>query len=150
MTASTSAHSIFDILLVEDNRADIVLTTRAFETHHPAHRLHVVTTGDEAMAFVRQEGTHQQASRPHLILLDLNLPGMDGREVLVEIKADRTLRRIPVVVLTSSESKDDLLACYDSHTNAYMTKPRTFDELVDLTRRLTDFWFSAVHLPPTD
>ena len=150
MNSSPSDQAACDILLVEDNRADVVLTTRAFEKHHAAHRLHVVMSGDEAMSFLRRADTHQLAPRPNLILLDLNLPGMDGREVLAEVKADPKLKTIPIVVLTSSEHRDDLLACYELHANAYLTKPRAFDDLVDLTQKLVDFWFSAALLPPVD
>jgi CheY-like chemotaxis protein len=139
----------FDILVVEDNRADVVLLKKAFQELQADHRLHVAVNGDEALAFVHRQPPFAGAPRPAIILLDLNLPGRDGREVLEEIKADETLRRIPVIVLTSSQSDAEARQCYDLHANAFMTKAANFDELVGLVRQITVYWLSAVRLPPS-
>ena len=147
MSLPGSDRSPFDILVVEDNRADVVLLKKAFNELKADDRLHVAVNGDEALAFLYRWPPFADAPRPALILLDLNLPGRDGREVLEEIKADESLRRIPVVVLTSSRSERDVYQCYDLHANAYMTKSAGFDELVQLTRQISDYWLSAVRLP---
>ena len=147
MNAAGSDRGPFDILVVEDNRADVVLLTRAFEEQQLDYCIHVAINGDEALAFLYRQPPFVDAPRPAIILLDLNLPGLDGREVLAEIKANETLRRIPVVVLTSSRAEVDVRRCYDSHANAYMTKADSFDELVALTRQISDYWLSAVRLP---
>ncbi|MCO6459289.1 MAG: response regulator [Pirellulaceae bacterium] len=147
----STAHSTgegYDVLLVEDSRGDALLVNRAFEEGQAGTRLHVAVDGEAALAFLRQEGPHTAAPRPDLILLDLNLPGMDGREVLATIKADASLRRIPVVVLTSSQSEDDVRNCYNLHANAYMPKTSSFDGLISLTRAIRGYWLSAVKLPP--
>ena len=148
MNASSANRGSFDILLVEDNRADIVLFKKAIEQVQSAHRIHVAMDGVEAMAFLRREDTYHDAPHPALILLDLNLPGKDGREVLAEIKADDGLRRIPVVMLTSSHHPDDILDCYNLHANAYMTKAENFGELLDLTKKISEYWLADVKLPP--
>ena len=149
MNAVGFHQDVFDILVVEDNRADVVLLKKAFEELAADHCLHVAINGDEALAFLYGRPPFADAPRPAIILLDLNLPGRDGREVLEEIKADETLRRIPVVVLTSSQSDVEVRQCYDLHANAFMTKAANFDELVELVRQITDYWLSAVRLPPS-
>ena len=147
MSAARRDPSSCDILVVEDNRADVVLLKKAFEEIRSGHCLHVATNGDEALAFLRQQEPFADAPRPAIVLLDLNLPGRDGREVLETIKATEALRRIPVIVLTSSRSEVDIRQCYDLHANAYMTKADTFDELVELVQTISDYWLSAVRLP---
>lgn len=148
MTAFSSEQKAFDLLLVEDNRADIILLTKAFESAKLSHHIHVVMNGDDAISFLRRDEGYQDAPRPALILLDLNLPGKDGREVLEEIKQDDVLRRIPVIVLTSSHSEKDVVHCYDLQANAVMTKVADFVELVELTKSICGYWLSAVKLPP--
>lgn len=147
MNATGSEPSSFDILVVEDNRADAVLLKKAFEEEQSGHCIHVARNGDEALAFLCQQEPFADAPRPAIILLDLNLPGRDGREVLECVKTTEALRRIPVIVLTSSSSDVDVHQCYDLHANAYMTKAATFDELVDLVRMISSYWLSAVRLP---
>ncbi|MEO8495672.1 MAG: response regulator [Planctomycetota bacterium] len=147
MNVSKSDRAAFDILVVEDNRADVVLLKKAFEEEAAAHTIHVAINGDEALAFLNRQPPFATAPRPAIILLDLNLPGRDGREVLEEIKNNEKLRRIPVVVLTSSQSVLDVRACYDLHANAYVTKAANFDDLLVLVRQICDFWLSATRLP---
>jgi two-component system, chemotaxis family, response regulator Rcp1 len=137
-----------EILLVEDNPADIRLTTEAFKDSAVPHRLHCVRDGVEAMAYLRRENGFEHAPRPAVVLLDLNLPRKDGREVLGEMKADPELRRIPVVVLTTSQAEHDLLRAYDLHANCYMTKPLDFDRFTGVVAQIRDFWLNAVALPP--
>ncbi len=139
--------SIIDVLLVEDDPGDVLMTREAFEEHKLRNNLHVVNDGVEAVSFLRREGEYADAPRPGLILLDLNLPRMDGREVLGAIKGDEALRRIPVVVLTTSEAEEDVLRSYDLHANAYVTKPVDFDRFIDVVRRIDDFFVSVVKLP---
>ena len=139
--------SPIELLLVEDDPGDVLMTTEALEESKLLTSLHVVRDGEDAVAFLRQEGTHADAPRPDLILLDLNLPRLDGREVLAEIKADPDLRRIPVVVLTTSSAEEDVLRSYDLHANAYVTKPVDFDRFVEVFRQIDDFWISVVRLP---
>jgi CheY-like chemotaxis protein len=136
-----------EVLLVEDDPGDVLLTREAFEDHKVRNSLHVVNNGVEAMAFLRREGEYAAAPTPDLILLDLNLPRMDGREVLAAIKADEVLRRIPVVVLTTSEAEEDVLRSYHLHANAYVTKPVDFDRFIDVVRRIDEFFVSVVKLP---
>lgn len=138
-----------EILLVEDSPGDIRLTQEAFKEGKLLNLLHVVNDGVEALAFLRRQGKYAQASRPELILLDLNLPKKDGREVLAEIKADEDLRRIPVVVLTISEAEEDILKSYNLYANCFITKPVEFMKFMDVVRAIEDFWFSIVRLPPT-
>lgn len=138
------------ILLVEDNPADVVLTRAALEEAKFANDLHVVGDGEEAMRFLRREGEHANATRPDLVLLDLNLPRMDGREVLAAVKSDPDLKRIPVVVLTTSSHDEDILRAYDTHANAYITKPVDLDCFVKAAKSLQNFWIGLVHLPPRD
>ncbi|GAA4016410.1 MULTISPECIES: response regulator [Allokutzneria] len=137
----------FDVLLVEDDPGDVLMTQEAFELHKIRNSLHVVPDGVEALAFLRREGAHANAPRPGLILLDLNLPKKDGREVLAEIKADESLRTIPVVVLTTSEAEEDILRSYDLHANAYVTKPVDFHRFVEIVQRIDDFFVTVVKLP---
>jgi two-component system, chemotaxis family, response regulator Rcp1 len=136
-----------EILLVEDNPGDVRLTVEALKDGKVSNRLHVAMDGVEALAFLRQEGPHAGAPRPDVILLDLNLPKKDGREVLAEIKADDHLRRIPVVVLTTSSSEQDILRTYDLHANCYITKPVDLDQFMDVVRSIENFWLSVVKLP---
>jgi CheY-like chemotaxis protein len=123
------------------------MTQEAFEHHKIRNQLHVVRDGVEALEFLRREGQYEDAPRPGLILLDLNLPKMDGREVLAEIKADETLRPIPVVVLTTSEAEEDILRSYNLHANAYVTKPVDFDRFIEVVRQIDDFFVTVVKLP---
>ncbi|GAA3129208.1 response regulator [Planomonospora alba] len=139
-----------DVLLVEDDPGDILLTKEAFELNKVRNKLHVVNDGEQAMAFLRREGEYADAPRPDLILLDLNLPRKDGREVLQDIKSDGDLRRIPVVVLTTSEAEEDILRSYNLHANAYVSKPVDFDQFINVVRRIDDFFVTVVKLPSTD
>jgi CheY-like chemotaxis protein len=136
-----------DVLLVEDDEGDVLMTREAFEHHKLRNQLHVVPDGVEAIAFLRQEGQHADAPRPGLILLDLNLPRKDGREVLEEIKSDETLRSIPVVVLTTSQAEEDILRSYNLHANAYVAKPVDFERFIDVIRQIDDFFVTVVKLP---
>lgn len=137
-----------DILLVEDNPGDIRLTREALRDSKIRNNLAVVEDGVEAMAYLRREGQYADSVRPDIILLDLNLPRMDGREVLREIKSDDTLKRIPVVILTTSESEDDILRSYDLHANCYIAKPVDFNRFITIVHTIENFWFSIVKLPP--
>lgn len=137
-----------EILLVEDDPGDVVITREALAMSQIDNHLHHVSDGDEALAFLRQEGVHKAAVRPDLILLDLNLPRVDGREVLARIKASPDLRRIPVVVLTTSSADEDIASSYDLHANAYVTKPVDFDEFLSAVRQIDDFFFTVVNRPP--
>jgi CheY-like chemotaxis protein len=137
-----------EILLVEDNPGDVNLTRIALADREINVNLSVVTDGMEAMKFLHRQGKYHQAVHPDLILLDWNLPGKDGREVLAEIKADRKLQRIPVIVLTTSQSEEDILNAYDLHANCYITKPLDFHQFVHIVQSIEDFWFTIVQLPP--
>lgn len=136
-----------EILLIEDNPADVRLTQEAFREARIHNNLHVVQDGVSAMAFIHQTAPHQHAPRPDLILLDLNLPKKDGREVLKEIKSDSNLRQIPVVILTTSEDEKDVLRSYDLHANAYLVKPIDVLKFVKMIHSLENFWLSIVKLP---
>lgn len=136
-----------EILLVEDNSADVRLTREALREGKLHNKLHVATDGVDAMAFLRREGPYADAVRPDLILLDLNLPKKDGREVLEDIKADASLRTIPVVILTSSEAEQDILRAYDLHANCYVTKPVDLDQFIHVVKTIEQFWFAIVKLP---
>jgi CheY-like chemotaxis protein len=136
-----------DVLLVEDDEGDVLMTREAFEHHKLRNQLHVVPDGVEAISFLRREGKHEGAPRPGLILLDLNLPRKDGREVLEEIKSDETLRCIPVVVLTTSQAEEDILRSYNLHANAFVAKPVDFDRFIDVIRQIDDFFVTVVKLP---
>ncbi len=139
---------MFEILLVEDNPADVLMVEEAFDGNPLLKALHVVNDGDSAIAFLNQNGQHATASRPDLILLDLNLPGTTGFEVLEAVKCDESLKRIPVVILSSSQSDKDRLKCYNLHANAFMTKVLEFDELQSLITTTSEYWFGKVKLPP--
>ncbi len=135
------------ILLVEDSQEDIDLTTEAMEANMSNFKIHVVTDGISALKFLRKESGFEMVPTPDLILLDLNLPRKDGRAVLSEIKMDLELRRIPVIVLTTSSSHADISACYDCHANCYVTKPVDYDHFVKVAKTIEDFWFNTVKLP---
>lgn len=139
--------TLVEILLVEDNPGDIRLTQKAFERGKIANNLTVMTDGQSALDFLHRRGVHEDAVQPDLILLDLNLPRKDGREVLAEIKEDAHLRRIPVVVLTSSDAEEDVLRSYDLHANCYVTKPIQFEALTEIVNSLEEFWFGIVRRP---
>lgn len=136
-----------EILLVEDNPADVRLTREAFKEHRVRNNLSIVEDGVEALAFLRREGPHAGAPRPDLILLDLNLPRMDGRELLERIKADPVLRRIPVIVLTTSKAEEDVLRSYDLHANCYITKPVDLAKFMAVVKDIEGFWLTIVTLP---
>lgn len=142
------APSMIEVLLVEDDPGDVLMTREAFEEHKVHNRLHVVSDGVEALAYLRQEGEYAGATRPDLILLDLNLPKRDGREVLAEIKNDPELSQIPVVVLTTSQADEDIVRSYRLHANAYVTKPVDFDRFIAVVRQIDDFFVTVVKLPP--
>ena len=137
-----------EVLLVEDDPGDVLMTQEAFEEHKVRNRLTVVSDGVEALAYLRQQEPFADAVRPDLVLLDLNLPKRDGREVLAEIKGDESLRQIPVVVLTTSQAEEDVLRSYRLHANAYVTKPVDFEQFINVVRRIDDFFVSVVKLPP--
>jgi two-component system, chemotaxis family, response regulator Rcp1 len=140
-------NTAIDVLLVEDNPGDVRLTREAFREANMSIRLHVVSDGVEAMKFVRQEAGHASAPRPDLILLDLNLPKMDGREVLARIKDDDDLKTIPTVILTTSGAQADILRSYQLHANAYVSKPLQLDAFQGLVSCINDFWLTKVRLP---
>jgi chemotaxis family two-component system response regulator Rcp1 len=137
-----------EILMVEDNPGDVRLTQEALKEGKVRNNLHVAEDGVEAMALLRREGKYTDAPRPDVILLDLNLPKKDGREVLAEIKEDPNLRRIPVVILTVSQDEQDILKTYDSHANCYITKPVNLDRFLTVVKSIEDFWLTIVKLPP--
>jgi chemotaxis family two-component system response regulator Rcp1 len=137
-----------EVLLVEDNPGDVRLTREAFRDANRSIRLHVASDGVEAMAFLRREGAHVRAPRPDLILLDLNLPRMDGREVLSQIKQDDGLRTIPAVILTTSEAEADILKSYQLHANCYLSKPIELDAFESVVKSINDFWLTKAKLPP--
>ena len=144
---SLSPGDSFDILLVEDNPGDIRLTREALKNSKSPINLSVVGDGVEALAFLRRKGKYASAPRPDLILLDLNMPKMDGGEVLEEIKADEGLRRIPVIVLTSSQAEQDIHKVYDLKGNCYITKPDDLDQFIKVVQSIEDFWLTIVKLP---
>ncbi|MFI5839765.1 response regulator [Catenuloplanes sp. NPDC051500] len=148
MTAPADGKSPIEVLLVEDDPGDVLMTQEAFEEHKLRNRLTVVSDGAEALAYLRQEGKYADVVLPDLILLDLNLPRRDGREVLEEIKRDEKLRRIPVVVLTTSQADEDILRSYQLHANAYVTKPVDFERFITVVRQIDEFFVSVVKLPP--
>jgi len=135
------------IFLVEDNKADVRLIEEALKHSVVPHAIVAVRNGVEAMAYLRQEGEYAEAPRPDIILLDLNLPRKDGREVLAEIKADPNLKRIPVVVLTTSRNEDDIFHSYDLHVNCYITKSRNLSQLFEIVKGIENFWLKTVTLP---
>jgi CheY-like chemotaxis protein len=136
-----------EVLLVEDDEGDVLMTREALDEGKVFNRLNVVGDGVEAIAYLRREKPYADVTRPDLVLLDLNLPKRDGRQVLEEVKADPDLRRIPIVVLTTSEAEEDVLRSYDLHANAYVTKPVDFDRFVEVIRQIDDFFISVVRLP---
>src|SRR3954454_15930937 len=136
-----------EILLVEDNPGDVRLTIEALKEAKVRNRLSVAKDGVEALAFLRREGSYAQAVRPDLILLDLNLPRKDGREVLAEIKGDASLRSIPVVILTTSRADQDILQSYELHANCYITKPVDLDQFITVVKSIESFWLTIVTLP---
>jgi CheY-like chemotaxis protein len=137
-----------EILLVEDSPADVLLTREAFEQNKILNRLYVAEDGVEAMDFLYKRGVYASVPRPDLILLDLNLPRKNGREVLAEIKADSDLRKIPIVVLTTSSAEEDVFKAYDLNANCYVVKPVGFDNFMEAMQSIRHFWFSIVTLPP--
>jgi two-component system, chemotaxis family, response regulator Rcp1 len=137
-----------DILLVEDNPGDVRLTLEALKEAKLLNTISNVQDGVEAMAYLRREGKYREAKRPDLILLDLNLPKKDGREVLAEIKSDPSLKRIPVVILTTSRAEQDILKAYNLHANCYISKPVDLDQFIKVAKSIDDFWFTMVRLPP--
>jgi CheY-like chemotaxis protein len=138
-----------EVLLVEDNAGDIRLTLEAFKDAELPIRLSVARDGEEALAFLRQEGQYACAPRPNLVLLDLNMPKKDGREVLRDVKTDPEFKMIPVIVLTTSAAETDIAKSYDLHANCYIQKPAAYDEFLELIRRLETIWFGVVQLPST-
>ena len=150
MTEHTDMKPI-DILLVEDNPGDVRLTREALkEGKVLINQLNVARDGVEALAFLRRQGEFSDAVRPDIVLLDLNLPKKDGREVLAEIKNDPELRRIPVVILTTSKAEEDILKSYDMHANCYITKPVDLDQFITVVQSIEDFWLTIVKLPPEE
>lgn len=155
MTGETALRAIagpaqreVNILLVEDNPGDVRLTVEALREGRIANRLHVAGDGEAAMDFIRRQGDHGDAPRPDLILLDLNLPKKDGREVLEELKSDPDLLRIPVIVLTTSSAEADVLRSYDLHANCYISKPLGYEDFIGAVRSMENFWLKIVLLPP--
>jgi two-component system, chemotaxis family, response regulator Rcp1 len=136
-----------EMLLVEDSEPDVRLTKEALREAKVRNRLWVVEDGVEALEFLRRQGSHADVPRPDLILLDLNLPRKDGRQVLQEIKADDSLKRIPVVVLTTSKSEEDVFRAYELHANCYITKPVDFTRFMEVVKSIEDFWLTVVTLP---
>lgn len=136
-----------EVLLVDDNPGDARLTRIAFEEGNMQIHLNVVEDGVEAMAFLRKQGKYAEVAHPDLVLLDLNLPKKSGTEVLAQIKADETLKRIPVVILTTSQADKDILEAYNLYANCYITKPVDFDQFVSIIKSIEDFWFTIVKLP---
>ena len=142
----TNARPI-EILLVEDDPGDVLIAREALEQSKLVNNLHVAENGEEALAFLRNEGDYADSPKPDLVLLDLNLPRRDGREVLGEVKADPDLRRIPVVILTTSQAEEDIIKSYDLHANAYVTKPVDFAQFVQVVQQIDEFFFTVVSLP---
>ena len=142
-----SLKSVKKLLLVEDNPIDNQRTQEAFRDINKAVELHVASDGGEAMAYLHQEGIHADAPRPDIILLELNLPKMDGREVLAQIKKDESLKAIPTIILTSSEAEADILNCYQLRANTYFSKPAQFDAFLSLINSINDFWLVKAKLP---
>ncbi|MBA3045822.1 MAG: response regulator [Candidatus Thermoplasmatota archaeon] len=136
-----------EILLVEDNPGDVRLTQEAFKEGKLQNKLSVVNDGEEAMAFLRREGQYADAPRPDIVLLDLNMPKKNGSEVLAEIKNDPNLKRIPVVILTTSKAEEDILKTYDLHANCYITKPVDLNQFMTIVKYIKEFWLSIVMLP---
>jgi CheY-like chemotaxis protein len=142
-----SGQRVVEILLVEDDPGDVLMTREAFEDYKIANRLSVVYDGVSALEFLRKQGTHADAPTPDLVLLDLNLPKMDGLQVLSVVKSDPALRHIPIVVLTTSEAEEDIIGSYSLHANAYVTKPVDFERFNAVVRQIDEFFVSDVRLP---
>tara|TARA_R110002096_G_scaffold163992_5_gene331660 strand:+ start:16544 stop:17002 length:459 start_codon:yes stop_codon:yes gene_type:complete len=142
--------NMIEILMVEDNPGDVGLTKAALEDAKIANSLHVATNGEEALAFLKREGKFAESPRPDIILLDLNLPGMHGAELLEQIKEDEAFSSIPVVVLTTSTADEDILKAYELHAACYITKPVDLDQFTKVVQSLEDFWFAVVKLPPRE
>jgi two-component system, chemotaxis family, response regulator Rcp1 len=147
ITAQLSPRPI-EILLVEDNPGDVRLTREALREGKVRNHLNVAGDGVEALAYLRREEGYTAATRPDVILLDLNLPRKDGREVLTEIKSDPRLKNIPVVILSSSQAEQDILRAYDLHANCYVSKPMDLDQFISVVKSIENFWFTIVKLPP--
>jgi two-component system, chemotaxis family, response regulator Rcp1 len=139
-----------EILLVEDNPVDILMTKHALEEAKVFNKLHVVEDGEDAIAFLYQQGEYTDVPRPDLILLDLNLPRKSGREVLAEIKQDPRLLQIPVIILTTSEEERDIAMCYKNHGNCFITKPVDMEQFTGVVKTIEGFWFTIVNLPPRE
>jgi CheY-like chemotaxis protein len=150
MSEARSGGRPAEILMVEDNPGDVVLAIEALKEGKLLNRVSVVRDGVEAMSYLRRRGQFEKAPRPDLVLLDLNLPKKDGREVLSEMKADADLRRIPVVILTSSKAEEDVLRSYDQQASCYITKPVELEQFMSVVRSIERFWFSVVTLPTTE
>jgi CheY-like chemotaxis protein len=142
-----AGYEIVDVLLVEDDPGDILMTREAFQHHKIQNKLHVVTDGEQALQFLRQAGEYADVPRPGLVLLDLNLPRRSGHEVLAELKSDPQLRVIPVVILTTSQAEEDILRSYSLHANAYVSKPVDFERFMDVIRQIDSFFVTVVKLP---
>ena len=139
-----------EILLIEDNPGDVRLTLEALKESKIINNLQVVDDGIEALSYLKKEGIYKDKPRPDLIILDLNLPRKDGREVLGEIKSDPVLKQIPIVILTTSEAEEDIIKSYELHANCYITKPVNMEQFIKVVKSVGDFWFSIVMLPPSD
>jgi CheY-like chemotaxis protein len=142
-----TSSKVIDVLMVEDDDGDILMTKEAFEYYKVQNRLHVVTDGEQALQFLRRQGPYADAPRPGLILLDVNLPRKDGLTVLAELKADPDLLVLPVVMLTSSRAEEDILRSYTLHANAYISKPVDFEHFIEAIRQIDDFFLTLVRLP---
>ena len=149
MSAAPAARPI-EILMVEDSVDDIEITIEALKDAKVRNNLNTVRDGVQAMAYLHRQGEFREATRPDVILLDLNMPRMDGRQVLEAIKSDPELQRIPVVVLTTSEAEEDILRAYELHANCYITKPVDMSQFIKVVRSIEDFWFTVVRLPPEE
>jgi CheY-like chemotaxis protein len=136
-----------EILLVEDDEGDVLLTTEALEASKITNNMHVARNGEEALKFLRRQDGFAEAPRPDIVLLDLNLPRVDGREVLAQVKSDDELRRIPIIVLTTSEAEEDIVRSYDLHANAYVTKPVDFNRFLQVIQSIDEFFVTVVKLP---
>ena len=148
MTKITERTRSAQVLLIEDNHGDAVLTRRAFRRARIANEIVVAETGEKGLSILRREGEFAAAPRPDLILLDLNLPYMHGKDFLAQVKTDPDLKRIPVVVLSSSSAPSDVIGAYDRHANGYITKPLTTETYDDIVERLEQYWFGLMQLPP--
>lgn len=147
MSSSGLAKQPLNVLLVEDSPGDVRLTQEAFRKVNSAIRLHVATDGVEAMSFLQRQGTNAASPRPHLVLLDLNMPRMDGREVLAHIKSDDGLKSIPIVILTTSDTLEDIQKTYQLRANCYLCKPVELDDFEDLVKHINDFWLTRAKMP---